>query len=86
MGQEMSGRFTIDLFGNERPASAGAPGRRGGDLFDAAAETLALESGRPRSQERAEIVAPVADACPECGRSVGFHRAGCSIELEDELA
>jgi hypothetical protein len=52
----------LDLFGTER----GAPARSlrpleapvALDLFSAAAETRALRSGRPLSQERAEIVAP----------------------------
>ena len=48
-----------DLFGNEHPAKGviGTPAVMV-DLFTAAAETRALKSGRPKSQERAEIVAP----------------------------
>lgn len=51
-----------DLFGNDRrlPIAAlrpvDSPIRL--NLFDAAAEARALCSGRPLSQERAEIVAP----------------------------
>lgn len=52
----------VDLFGEERPLPRAAlrpvdpPVAL--DLFDATAEALALASGRAKSQERAEIVAP----------------------------
>lgn len=51
--------FERGLFGEEVPV-AGLPSPRAValDLFDAAAERRALESGRPVSQERAELVAP----------------------------
>lgn len=48
-----------DLFGNERPEPKGrdsAPAVQL-NLIDAAAERAALESGRPKSQERCEIIA-----------------------------
>lgn len=52
-----------DLFGNEHPDPS--PSAKAGpqlNLVDAAAERLALASGRPRSQERAEILAGYAYA------------------------
>lgn len=51
--------YEIDLFGNERPAQAGPETAIVLNLFDAAAETAALASGRPKSQERAEITSPL---------------------------
>jgi hypothetical protein len=48
----------LDLFGNERPAKHGAPAPVVLDLFDAAAEGAALETGRAKSQEHANLMAP----------------------------
>lgn len=47
----------VDLFGNERVVSK-TEKAVALDLFDAAAEQRALETGRAKSQERTEIVAP----------------------------
>lgn len=54
-----------DLFGNDVDAPPGllpavAPFQP--ELVDAAAERAAIRTGRPKSQERAEILAPIADA------------------------
>lgn len=48
-----------DLFGNDHPEKVGAlaPTHQT-SLIDHAAEVAALASGRPVSQERAELVAP----------------------------
>lgn len=48
--------YILDLFGNERILSASVRGVQL-DLLDAAADQAALENDRPRSQERAELVA-----------------------------
>jgi hypothetical protein len=68
----------LDLFGNERPASAGCskPAGRGASLFDAASERVALASGRARSQERAEIVAPAGWSCL-CGAVLSKPLSAC---------
>lgn len=55
-----------DLFGNERPASAPIGKPIGLDLFNAAAEKKAMTSGRPVSQEKAEILAPNPVTTPVC--------------------
>jgi hypothetical protein len=52
-------RGKVDLFGNEHPAPASNGKAITLDLFDAAAESRAMESGRPVSQERSTILAPV---------------------------
>lgn len=52
----------LDLFGNERPEpQKPAEPVFAPSLIDAAAERLALESGRPRSQELSEILFPQTD-------------------------
>jgi hypothetical protein len=54
----------LDLFGDDRRPPAASlrpiPAPVALDLFSAAAERAALASGRPKSQERVEIVAPAA--------------------------
>jgi hypothetical protein len=53
----------IDLFGNEtrepRASLRPLPPPVKLDLFASAAEKVALQSGRPRSQELAEILSPI---------------------------
>ena len=46
------------MFGAEHPTTEPEADTHQGNMFDAAAEAKAMESGRPLSQERAEIVAP----------------------------
>ena len=62
--------FATDLFGNEGrlPSAALRPQEPAPqlDLFKTAAEGRALESGRPRSQEHAELLAPRGN-CPTHG-------------------
>jgi len=53
--------FALDLFGGESPIEAPAPTAVAVDLFTATAERIAFASGRPLSQERAELVAGVID-------------------------
>lgn len=48
----------IDLFGNEHPEQAPQSNAAQLSLIDAAAERNALQSGRPVSQERTEILHP----------------------------
>lgn len=49
----------LDLFGNEvrEPRGRASAPAVQLDLIDAAAERAAIESGRPKSQERCEIMA-----------------------------
>lgn len=86
----------LDLFGNEHPDAIGsaAPAKQL-DLIDAAAERAALLSGRPKSQERADIVAaggsaslPVAPRignkrhshrCTRCGNASYCYKGGCDL-------
>jgi hypothetical protein len=51
---------STDLFGNETPPPGLRPERPATqlELIDAAAERAALASGRPKSQERIEILYP----------------------------
>lgn len=71
----------IDLFGNERRETIAPPAPpKQLDLIDAAAERAALASGRPKSQERARILAPRGEewkppTCNECGGQL-FLEAG----------
>lgn len=77
----------IDLFGNAHPEPAGkaAPAMQLG-LVEHAAERAALRSGRPVSQERSEIVAPIEryDRCQAGGESwASEHQCdgeGCTCE------
>ena len=54
-----------DLFGNEGPPARGSlrpvPAAAQPDLFTAAAESHAIASGRPVSQERIRVLYPGAD-------------------------
>lgn len=47
-----------DLFGNQHPEPASKAPVSSPNLFDATAERKALETGRPVSQERTEILHP----------------------------
>jgi hypothetical protein len=62
----------MDLFGNEGPAPASKAKTIALDLFGAAAERNAMESGRPVSQERNRILVPKSEpwsppVCPVHG-------------------
>ncbi len=62
----------LDLFGNDRPQPRSRKtSAHQLDLLDVAAERAALASGRPKSQERAELVAPQWEA-PTCGKCGGL--------------
>jgi hypothetical protein len=73
----------IDLFGNDHPEPAGkaAPAVQLG-LVEHAAERAALRSGRPVSQERSEIVAPIEryDRCVAGGETGPLHEHQCDGE------
>ena len=63
--------YTIDLFGNEHPAASSQGASLQLSVFDHAAERAAIDSGRPVSQERTELLAPASKAgtcMAACGR------------------
>jgi hypothetical protein len=72
-------RFDVDLFGDERPIARAQARPVSLNLFDSAAEVHALASGRPRSQERTELLAPAGLSCL-CGRSLSHAAARCACE------
>lgn len=72
----MKARSIVDLFGNERPATEATQGVSL-SLFDAAAERLAIASGRPVSQEHAEVMGAPSD--------VSFERR-CRVRMSRDEA
>lgn len=72
-----------DLFGNEGRLPSAAlrpqPPPVALDLFATAAEARALQSGRPRSQEHAEIIAPPRPTCPTHGTPLLLEAGGHGI-------